>query len=193
MVAAALATCLLVLGGLIVDRYVGTVGGLSVVTPAGSGAFSRPDPAATPPVGVAPAPGTVYAPVTPPPVTPPTATATPDPATAGAIRAAFEGAFDGDADPDDGLTHVQDGARYRAITQRFLARYPGTVGTLTVRVTSIAMLNAYSARVDLVFTHRDPALGGRWGYTINEPGHAVREDGRWLVSAQTYSFLVGTA
>jgi hypothetical protein len=197
VIAAALAAGLLVLGGLIVDRYVGTGGGLNVVTPAGSGVSPWPTPGTARPRRSRPATAAIPSPPSPRapsvPATTLPATTPPDQATADAIRAAFAGAFDADADPDNGLVYVQNGAGYHDITVRFLQRYPGVIGNLRTSLTSIGLLGPDRAHVEVVITHHDPALGRQWGYTINRPGDAVRVGGRWLVSADTYSFLVGSA
>ncbi|WP_055752355.1 hypothetical protein [Frankia sp. AvcI1] len=76
---------------------------------------------------------------------------------------------------------------------RFIQRYPGVIGNLKVRLGTITLIAGDRAKATVIITHTDPELGARWGYEIRRQAEAVRVDGRWLVSASTYSFLVGAS
>ncbi len=181
--AAALATSSVIIGGLAVDRHLVSDNGVNVTAPAvGSSLPTRPATGGTVSSGVSP---------TGPALFPPPAGAKPDQATVDEITAAFTEAFDADNNIDDGLAYVQNGDRYRDITQRFLQHYPGVVGKLKVRLENITLIGSDQATATIIITHSDPKLGAQWGYEIRREAKAVRINGRWLVSASTYSFLVG--
>ncbi|MCM3921059.1 hypothetical protein ND748_05120 [Frankia sp. AiPs1] len=185
LTAAALATSSVIIGGLAVDRNLASDNGVNVIAPAvGSSLPTRPATGVTAHSSVSPT-GRALA--------PPVAGAKPDQATADEITTAFTEAFDADNNVDDGLAYVQNGERYRDITQRFVERYPGVVGTLRVRLENITLIAGDQATATIIITHADPKLGAQWGYEIRRTAQAVRVNGRWLVSASTYSFLVGTS
>ncbi|TCJ34189.1 hypothetical protein [Parafrankia sp. BMG5.11] len=184
LVAAALATSSVIIGGLTVERHLPSDRGLNVITPAAGSPLPGPATGATthpgvPPAGVA--------------TVPPAAPVPPDQATVDEITTAFTEAFDGDDNIDDGLAYVQNGERYRDITRGFIQRYPGVVGNLKVQLENITLIAGNQARATIILTHTDPQLGRKWGYQIRREVVAVRVDGHWLVSSGTYSFLVGSA
>ncbi|WP_231861524.1 MULTISPECIES: hypothetical protein [Frankia] len=185
LAAAALATSSVIIGGLTVDRHIASDNGVNVIAPAvGSSLPTRPATGATVHSGVSPTGRALF---------PAPAGAKPDRATVDEITTAFTEAFDADNNIDDGLAYVQNGQRYRDITQRFLQHYPGVVGNLRVRLENITLIGSDQATATIIITHSDPELGAQWGYEIRQEAKAVRINGRWLVSASTYSFLVGTS
>lgn len=187
LAAAALATSSVILGGLAVERHLASDSEVNVIMPAGGNSLSRPATSAPahpgiPPTGVASLPSA--APTTRRPV---------DQATIDEITTAFAEAFDADDNIDDGLAYVQNGEQYHEMTLRFAQRYPGVAGNLRVRLENITLVAGDRANATVIITHTDPKLGEQWGYEIRRGGEAVRVDGRWLVSSNTYSFLVGTS
>lgn len=55
------------------------------------------------------------------------------------------------------------------------------------------MQAAADVSATIIINHNDPALGRSWGYQIGRGVTVVRICGRWLVSADTYAFLAGSA
>ncbi|CAO5178306.1 SnoaL-like domain-containing protein [Frankia sp. AiPs1] len=219
LTAAALATSTVVLGALVFGRHLAggsgdTGGAASVIAPATGSA--RPGPAATvrrspsmPRPGGAdssPAGPSAGSPLTygvpaggssagssGPAGSPATGVAQSDQAAASEITKAFTEAFDADENVDDGLAYVENGSTFHDMTVRFGQRYPGLVGNLKVRLENISLVDGDHATATIILNHTDPKLGAQWGYEIRRDVTAIRIKGRWLVSASTYSFLVGTA
>ncbi|MEX5637085.1 hypothetical protein [Parafrankia sp. FMc2] len=191
--AAALATSSVIVGGMAVEHHFTSGGGLSVITAADGSVLPTPATGTPANPGVPPAGVATSSPAAPAISLPPVTPARPDQATVDQIALAFNEAFDADDNVDDGLAYVQNGSEYHDLTVRFGQQYPGLVGNLRVRLEDITMNTSDRARATVVLTHSDPVLGARWGYEIRRGVEAVRVNGRWLVSASTYMFLVGTA
>lgn len=184
LVAAALATSSVIIGGLAVERHLLSDRGLNVITPAAGSPLPGPATGTTAQPGVPPAGAATGTPAAP---------ASPDQATVDEITKAFTEAFGGDGNVEDGLAYVQNGERYRDIAQRFIQRYPGVVGNLKVKIENIRWTGGSRVQATIILTHTDPELGRKWGYRISRDVEAVRVDGHWLVSSGTYSLLVGSA
>jgi hypothetical protein len=185
LAAAALTTSSVIIGGLAVDRHLASDSRVNVIAPAvGSSLPTGPATDMVVHSGISP---------TGPGLVPAVAGVKPDQATVDEITTAFTEAFDADNNVDDGLAYVQNGEQYRDITWRFTQHYPGVVGNLKVRLENITLIVDDQARATIIITHTDPKLGAQWGYEIRRQAQAVRVNGCWLVSASTYSLLVGTS
>ncbi|ONH52957.1 hypothetical protein CcI49_33090 [Frankia sp. CcI49] len=154
----------------------------------GTGVVVHPDAAATSATAAPPLVST-------PPVlsAPQPSYAQPDQATIDEITTAFTEAFDASGDIDAGLAYVEGGKGYHDMAVQWRQRYPGVAASLKVSPENIRLTASDQATVSLLITHSDPTLGAKWGYQIRREANAVRVAGRWLVSASTYSFLVGTS
>ena len=98
-----------------------------------------------------------------------------------AITAAFDAVFEGVApDPDDRLRAIQDGERVRESLTTQLATQAELLAGVSVQIDS--MQPAEDGEVDVVYTI---LLNGA-AVLDHVEGRAVKEDGTWLVTLDTY-------